>query len=131
MPFCSTVLRLAVPVAFLVFVVLTTPLRSQTAAETENDDVVNLSPFTVQADQEFGYSSTTTLAGTRLNTQIRDVGSAISVLTKEFFNDTGAIDAETVLSYALNMEVSGTQGNYAGRRAAPCSRWLSSIPSRI
>jgi hypothetical protein len=114
MPFCSTVLRLAVPVAFLVFVVLTTPLRSQTAAETENDDVVNLSPFTVQADQEFGYSSTTTLAGTRLNTQIRDVGSAISVLTKEFFNDTGAIDAETVLSYALNMEVSGTQGNYAG-----------------
>ncbi len=99
---------------FFGLVAVSSLVRSQTVTEVKVDEVVTLSPFTVQTEQEFGYSSTTTLAGTRLNTQIRDVGSAISVLTKELFSDTGAVDAETVLSYALNMEVSGTQGNYAG-----------------
>jgi hypothetical protein len=113
-PLRSSIFRHSVWNVCFGFLAASAPVWSQTATDAEDEGVVVLSPFTVQGEQEFGYSSTTTLAGTRLNTKIRDVGSAISVLTKELFNDTGAIDAETVLSYALNMEVSGTQGNYAG-----------------
>lgn len=87
---------------------------AQSGSTPSDDAVFDLSPFTVSADSDTGYQATSTLAGTRLNTEMRDVGSAISVLTEDFFNDTGATDAETVLSYALNMEVSGTQGNFAG-----------------
>jgi len=83
-------------------------------SEDEDGDIFELSPFLVDASEDIGYRATSTLAGTRLNTKLRDVGSAISVLTKEFFDDTGATDASTVLSYALNMEVGGAQGNYAG-----------------
>ncbi|MBK1875350.1 TonB-dependent receptor plug domain-containing protein [Pelagicoccus mobilis] len=86
--------------------------------DDEGDTVYELSPFTVGATENEGYRATTTLAGSRLKTDLRDVGSAISVLTKEVFEDTGATDAETVLSYALNTEVSGVHGNFANTTPA-------------
>jgi len=93
------------------------------------DDVYELSPFTVSSKDDSGYRATTTLAGTRLKTQIKDVGSAISVLTEELFEDTGATDAATVLSYALNTEVAGPQGNFSGNTAAAGLPNLS--PTRV
>jgi len=86
------------------------------AQEGENDEgqVYELSPFSVDSSEDTGYRATTTLAGTRLNTNLRDIGSAISVMTDEFLEDVGATDAATALSYGLNIEVNGPQGNYAG-----------------
>ncbi len=84
------------------------------AQDDEEEEVFELSPFTVDASGDEGYRATTTLAGTRLNTQLRDVGAAISVMTSEFFEDTGATDSQTLLSYALNTETSGAQGNFVG-----------------
>ena len=40
-------------------------------------------------------------------------GAAISVMTEEFFEDTGATDAESALAYGLNTEISGNNGNFA------------------
>jgi outer membrane receptor for ferric coprogen and ferric-rhodotorulic acid len=79
----------------------------------DDEELFELSPFTVEAGQDRGYRATSTLAGTRLNTQLRDIGSAISVMTEAMFEDTGATDAETILSYGLNTEVSGVNGNFA------------------
>jgi outer membrane receptor protein involved in Fe transport len=81
-------------------------------AEDEGE-VYELSPFTVDETENVGYQATNTLAGSRLRTSLRDVGSSISILTEELFEDTGATDASTVLSYALNVEVGGFQGNFA------------------
>jgi len=91
-------------------------LHPLTAQEDEDEDekVFDLSPFTVQEDEAIGYQALSTLAGTRIKTDLRDVGAAISVITQEFLEDTGATDAATLLSYGLNTEVSGEQGNYAG-----------------
>ena len=88
------------------------PLQAQDAEEDE--EVYELSPFTISEDEAVGYQATTTLAGTRLKTDLRDIGSAISVFTEDVFEDTGAVDAETILSYGLNTEVGGVQGNFAG-----------------
>src|SRR5690606_29771597 len=55
---------------------------------------------------------TSTLAGTRLNTELKDVGSAISVVTQEFLQDTGATNNETLLVYTLGTEVAGIDGNF-------------------
>ena len=78
-------------------------------AQEEEEDIYELSPFTIDEEEDVGYLATSTLAGTRLNTPLRDVASAISVLTQQLFEDTGATDAETILSYASNAEVGDTR----------------------
>jgi outer membrane receptor for monomeric catechols len=79
-----------------------------------DDDVLLLSPFEVEASTNVGYLATQTLAGTRIKTDLKDVGSAISVVTKEMLRDTGATDNQTLLAYTTNTEVGGTTGNFAG-----------------
>lgn len=114
----------SVSIGFLVACVA--PLHGQTApadpaaADQPDEDTVILSPFVVDASKDRGYQATNTLAGTRLRTDLSDVGSSISVLTKDLLNDIGATNNETALSYALNTEVGGPRGNFTGG-AAPAS----------
>ena len=63
--------------------------EAETQAE-EDQDIVELSPFTITASENVGYAATSTLAGTRLKTELRDVGAAISVYTEEFMVDIAA-----------------------------------------
>ncbi|MBN2233764.1 MAG: TonB-dependent receptor [Opitutales bacterium] len=86
-------------------------VNSQDMVENE-EDVYILNPFVVESSGNVGYLATSTLAGTRLNTQLKDVGSAISVVTKEFMQDTGATNNETLLVYTMNTEVGGVGGNF-------------------
>ncbi len=85
-----------------------------TPAPAEKEEVLVLSPFEVTAEEDTGYVATSTLAGTRIRTDLKDVGSAISVITKEFMKDIGATDNSTLLQYTTNAEVAGTRGTYAG-----------------
>jgi outer membrane receptor protein involved in Fe transport len=91
----------------------TAPAR---ASETDpaSEEVTVLSPFEVTTTKDNGYAATQTLAGTRIRTDLKDVGAAISVITKDFMNDIGAVDAGTLLQYTTNAEVAGTRGTYAG-----------------
>ena len=82
-------------------------------AQENEDEVYDLSPFAITEDTGEEYLATSTLAGTRLQTQLRDLGAAISVMTPQLFEDTGATDAESVLAYGLNTEISGANGNFA------------------
>ncbi|GAB5561756.1 MAG: hypothetical protein SynsKO_34030 [Synoicihabitans sp.] len=85
-----------------------------TAQEQDDEEVVELSPFILEATDSSGYQATSTLAGTRLKTDLKDLGSSISVVTEQFMDDLGATDAETLLSYIGNIEVGGDQGNFTG-----------------
>ena len=91
------------------------------AQESDDDDdaeVYELSPFTVTTDENIGYLATSTLAGTRIRTDLRDVGSAIQVITPEFMEDTGTTSTEDLLVYTTNTEVGGSVGNFAGSAIA-------------
>jgi outer membrane receptor protein involved in Fe transport len=88
------------------------PPTSTVAAADE--EVVMLSPFEVTTRQDNGYAATETLAGTRIRTDLKDVGSAISVVTRQFLQDVGATGNGTLLQYTTNAEVAGTRGTYAG-----------------
>ena len=83
-------------------------------AEALEDEVIVLSPFTVSSERDRGYQAADTLAGTRIRTDLADVGSAISVVTKEFLQDIGATDNETLLAYVVGTEVGGPRGNFSG-----------------
>ncbi len=80
----------------------------------EAGEIVHLSPFVVSAQADRGYQALNTLAGTRLNTPLKDLGASISIYTPDFMSDIGAVDAATLLSYATNMEVAGASGNFSG-----------------
>ncbi len=91
----------------------TAPASNQPTPQ-EEEDILELSPFEVTAEEDSGYVATSTLAGTRIRTDLKDVGSAISVITKEFMQDIGATDNGSLLQYTTNAEVAGTRGTYAG-----------------
>ena len=59
-----------------------------------------LDAFNVKADADDGYTATTTLAGTRLNTRLKDIGSAAGVMNSQFLADTSA----TASGPAMNQE---------------------------
>ncbi len=87
------------------------PSNGSAAAGAEVPSVV-LPPFEVRTDEDEGYVATSTLGGTLIRTQLSDVGSAISVYTKDFLEDIGAFDNETLLAFTVNTDVGGAQGTF-------------------
>ncbi|HVU18383.1 MAG TPA: TonB-dependent receptor plug domain-containing protein [Candidatus Didemnitutus sp.] len=73
-----------------------------------------LSPFVVEASEDTGYTAKDTLAGTRVRTELKDVASAISVVTTQFLKDTGAKNNADLLVYTPSTEVAGIRGNFSG-----------------
>ncbi len=93
---------------------LTFGIATESFSQEEGyDDVIELSPFSVSAADETGYQATSSLAGTRLKTELKDIAGAIQVVTQEFFDDTAATDANDLLVYTTNTEVGGLGGNFA------------------
>jgi len=100
--------------------------KKNTALEDEN--VYELSPFVVDSSEDEGYYATSTLAGTRIRTNLKDIGTSIQVITKDFMQDVGAKDASDLLNYTTSTEVGGSFGNYSGLDAG--SAELTSASSR-
>ncbi|MBK1875987.1 TonB-dependent receptor [Pelagicoccus mobilis] len=90
------------------------PIGLYAQDEDADEDVFELSPFTVDAGDQDGYRATATLAGTRIKTELKDLGSAISVVTSEFLEDTGSTDLEAVMPYLTSSEIGGLDGNFSG-----------------
>jgi outer membrane receptor protein involved in Fe transport len=91
----------------------TAPAPKKDAAK-QDEDVLVLSPFEVSASDNKGYTASTTLAGNRLNTEVRDIGNAVTVITSQFLKDIGATDNSTLLQYTTGTEVGSVYGNFQG-----------------
>ena len=97
-------------------------LRAQTASnptpasstKEDEENTVILSPFIVSAEEDKGYLANATAVGGRVRTELKDIASAISVVTTQFLTDTKANDNQSLLKYTTNTEVGGIYGNYAG-----------------
>ncbi|HXQ80611.1 MAG TPA: TonB-dependent receptor plug domain-containing protein [Opitutaceae bacterium] len=93
----------------------TTAATPVTTAAPEQEEPTVLSPFVVDASEDKGsYKANSTLAGTRVRTDLKDVASAISVVTAQFLEDTGAKNAQDLLVYTPSTEVAGIRGNFSG-----------------
>lgn len=106
--------------AFCLAAALRLSAQTAPAAKPEvNEEPVVLSPFVVEASEDAdSYAAKSTLAGTRVRTDLKDQGSAISVVTQQFLRDTGATSNATLLQYTTNTEVGGVGGNFSGVSAA-------------
>jgi outer membrane receptor protein involved in Fe transport len=68
-------------------------------------EVVELSPFLVNTNRDLGYQAENTLAGSRLNTKLRDTPASVSVFTREFLDDLGITDIKQLVDYTVNSEM--------------------------
>ncbi len=82
------------------------PASSVVPATTDagSVDAIELSPFTVSTEKDSGYFAANTLAGSRLNANLADLGSSITVVTKQQLMDLGASDMNDVFLYEANTE---------------------------
>lgn len=109
----ASALTLALSSARILAQTATTP--DATVTSEEEDQPIVLSPFVVDASEDRGsYQATSTLAGSRVKTDLKDVASSISVITADFLKDTGARNSQDLLVYTTNTEVGGVYGNYGG-----------------
>lgn len=92
----------------------TAPKEGTVPVEKTDEEVIELSPFVVTADEDVGYLANATMVGGRTRTDLKDIASAISVVTAQFLSDTKANDNQSLLKYTTNTEVGGIYGNYAG-----------------
>jgi hypothetical protein len=89
-------------------------------AQAANDDKrdpsspVELSPFLVEEQSNQGYYASQTLAGGRMKQDIKDLGTSIQVITKEFMDDLGVTGVDELFQYTTSTEVGGILGNYMG-----------------
>jgi len=107
---------------------LALPLVGQIAPEKpKEEEILILSPFTVQTAKDVGYEASESLSGTGLSTKLTDLGASVSVITSKFLEDTGSKNLSDVLVYQTNMEVRGFGGNLSG--ASPSGGGVSGEPS--
>ncbi len=82
-------------------------LQAQTApvlpaAPAASGEVIELSPFVTTAGSEKGYVATSSLAGSRVNTPLKDIAAQIDVMTLEFLNDIGATTIDEAIAFSTN-----------------------------
>ncbi len=112
--------RFVVLVASLMVCAPAMRVRAQADGNTARDEVVALTPFTVVSDRDTGYAAENTLAGSRLNTSLKDTAASISVFTADFLQDIGAESLEEAMAYATNLQVDyeDTASNMTGNLIA-------------
>ena len=91
-----------------------TAVPSLFAQETDDEQVIELSPFTVDSTADTGYAATQSLAGTRIKSNLRDVSATVQAVTKEMLDDLGATSLNELLSYTTSTEAGGDLGNFTG-----------------
>lgn len=89
------------------------PPANASTDPASTDPTIVLSPFQVVAEEDNGYKATSTLAGTRLRSELKDLAASISVVTKDFMNDVNATDITSLLVYTTGTEVGGFGGNFS------------------
>ncbi len=85
------------------------------AIQAQDDGAVyELSPFNVDSSADVGYAAQNTLAGSRLNSRLKDTPASISVFTSEFMSDISANSVEEALDYAVNLTPELSQDDGSG-----------------
>ena len=117
------------PATMLGLALAGTSAWAQQAAVPGSDEekAIVLSPFVVSTSTDNGYAATSSMAGTRINTSLKDIAASISVVTKDMMTDLGVNNSGQLLTYTLGTEVSGSSGNFSGAATAPGSLQQDSV----
>lgn len=73
--------------------------QTASAPSTATEPAVALSPFVLSEDKDSGYAANETLSGTRLRSPVKDVASAMTIVTADLMKDLGALNYNDVLNF--------------------------------
>ena len=110
--------------AAVVLAAISAHAQSTAAAPAKLDEVVVLSPFVVNANDDKGWSANDTLSATRTKQAIKDVPVNIDAITADFIADLDLRSADDVAGYVANvyaapiMENDNEKGNFSFRGLA-------------
>lgn len=80
-----------------------------------NEETVQLSTFTVSADDERGYYAPSAISGTRTKTELLNLPMNLNVLTEQFIKDIGATDLVDIVTFTAGLAAApATSGDTAG-----------------
>lgn len=79
------------------------------------DQVVELSPFTVASSGDRGYQPQSTLGGSRLRTDLKDVAAPTTGFTEQFFQDVAITSTDELARYMLSTEYDWGEDNGPGQ----------------
>lgn len=127
---------------FALALLLAAALRAQTAPaapapakpdDAAKDEAVVLSPFQATAESDQGYAARETLAGTRFKSELKDVPSQVSVMTKEFLDDIASVRSRTPTAIPRQSPLMTlvTGQNPALRRSGEARTLALPLPSKI
>jgi iron complex outermembrane receptor protein len=130
--FSAALLFLAVGLVFA------TPLRAQSTptptavTAPAKETPIELSPFVTTADSDKGYVATSSLAGSRVNTPLKDIAAQIDVMTLDFLNDIGATTIDEAVAFSTNNggpndQNTGPNGGITTTRASGRARGFDAI----
>lgn len=101
--------RLLATLVLLAPAALAAQVVSPPASVPVQEESIELSPFIVDASGDFdGYRATSTLAGSRIKTDLKDVAASVTVLTSEFLDDLGAKDVASAMAFVSGAENDST-----------------------
>ena len=78
------------------------PLTEPAQTERARAPII-LSEFRVDSSRDRGYMAANAITGTRLNMSIKQLPSAVEVVTREFIDDIGAVDVKEALQYSAGI----------------------------
>lgn len=96
----------------------TTPGSTSPADDTTpavKEQVVELSPFTVSSSGDRGYQPQSTLGGSRLRTDLKDVAAPTTGFTEQFFQDVAITSTDELARYMLSTEYDWGEDNGPGQ----------------
>jgi outer membrane receptor protein involved in Fe transport len=79
------------------------PASPATTPEETKEEVVQLSPFVVNVEKDYGYIAVDSLAGGRTNTPVKLTPASISSLTRTFLDDLGIQNIREAVKWAPNV----------------------------
>ena len=74
------------------------------SGSAEDDDIFELSPFTIDASKDTGYRAKDSLSGSRLKVNLDDLSVPIDVITPEVMDDFNITQQEDLFDIVSNME---------------------------
>lgn len=113
----SVALRLARACIVVSSAAIFGPLLAQTAsppaaaslAAAGQEEAVELSPFTVSTSQDRGYTAQSSLGGSRLKANLKDVASPTSAFTAQFLEDIAATNIDDLAPFMLSTEFDNSE----------------------
>lgn len=114
--------RLAALAAFAAFALLPVASFAQTAPAKE--EVVELSPFTVTAEEKDGYIASESVTGTRMRTPIKDLTFGVNVITSEFLTDFAFFEIGENFAYTSSLSSLDNGGGNVNMRGYGATSFL-------